>query len=198
MHRFLKRLWRAINENNALMSATAAIDFKAVELSEEQQALRRKTHETIAKVTDDVGRRFTFNTAIAAIMELFNEAARFKDSSETGTAVSREAFRSIVLLLSPITPHITQVLWQKLGSDSLLMDEAWPEADEAAMKRDALELAVQVNGKLRSQITVAADADKDSVEKIALADENVMRHCDGKTVRKVIVVPGKLVNVVAN
>jgi len=198
MHRFLKRLWRAISENDVLMAATTVTDFSTVELTEEQQALRRKTHETVAKVSDDVGRRFTFNTAIAAIMELFNDAVRFKDSSESGIAVSREAFHNIVLLLSPITPHITQALWQKLGSDSLLMDESWPVADEAAMKRDALELAVQVNGKLRSQITIAADADKDSVEKTALADENVMRHIDGKTIRKVIVVPGKLVNVVAN
>jgi len=198
MHRFLKRLWRAISENDALMAATTVTDFSTVELTEDQQALRRKTHETVAKVSDDVGRRFTFNTAIAAIMELFNDAARFKDASENGIAVSREAFHNIVLLLSPITPHITQALWQKLGSDSLLMDESWPVADEAAMKRDSLELAVQVNGKLRSQITVAADADKDSVEKTALADDNVMRHIDGKTIRKVIVVPGKLVNVVAN
>jgi len=200
MHRFLKRLWRLVSEsistsNNSKIDYTS-VDFSALELSDAQRDLRRKTHETVAKVSDDIGRRFTFNTAIAAIMELFNETSRFKDDSDNGTAVRLEALGNIVLLLSPISPHITQEMWKHMGRSGLLMNEPWPEADSSALKRDALELIVQVNGKLRSRVTVAADLDKEGIEKTALSDENVQRHTEGKSVRKVIVVPGKLVNIV--
>lgn len=194
MHRFLKRLWRAMKE--ADIDAEAVIESS--QLDDKEKDLRRKTHETIAKVSDDMGRRFTFNTAIAAIMELFNETSRFKAESVNGKAVVAEAYRSIVLLLSPISPHVTQELWQVLGNSSLLMDEEWPVANEAAMVRDVVKLAVQVNGKLRSTIEVAADADKKACEEQALGDENVQRHTEGLTVRKVIVVPGRLINIVAN
>lgn len=200
MHRFLKRLWRLVSEsistsNNSKIDYTS-VDFSALELSDAQRDLRRKTHETVAKVSDDIGRRFTFNTAIAAIMELFNETSRFKDDSDNGTAVRLEALGNIVLLLSPISPHITQEMWKHMGRSGLLMNEPWPEADSSALKRDALELIVQVNGKLRSRVTVAADLDKEGIEKTALSDENVQRHTEGKSVRKVIIVPGKLVNIV--
>ena len=200
MHRFLKRLWRLVSECLTAPGSTqidyTTVDFNALELSDTQRDLRRKTHETVAKVSDDIGRRFTFNTAIAAVMELFNETSRFKDDSANGSAVRLEALGNIVLLLSPISPHITQEIWKNMGRSGLLMNEPWPEADSNALKRDALELIVQVNGKLRSRVTVAADLDKEDIEKTALNDENVQRHTDGKTVRKVIVVPGKLVNIV--
>jgi len=160
--------------------------------------LRRKTHETIAKVTDDIERRFTFNTAIASMMELYNEANRFDDRSNEGFAVQHEAFSALVRLLSPFTPHITHQLWAELGFASALIDEAWPEVDEEALVRDAIPLVIQVNGKRRAEISIAATASKEECEAAALADENVQRNIEGKTVRKVIVVPGKLVNVVAN
>lgn len=195
MHRFLKRLWRSVQESGI---SDVQIEIDVAQLDDSQKALRRKTHETIKKVSDDIGRRFTFNTAIAAMMELFNEVSRNKDDSESGKAVRFEAYKSLVLMLAPITPHITQEIWQQLGHKGLLLHAPWPEADESAMQRDVLQLAVQVNGKLRSTIEVAASADKAACEASALADDNVCRHTEGLTVRKVIVVPGKLVNVVAN
>jgi len=131
-------------------------------------------------------------------MELMNELSRFDDETQQGAAVMREAIESIVLLLSPIVPHITQQLWHELGHDELLVDIKWPVCDESALLRDEIELVVQVNGKLRSKINVAANADKETIEAAALADEKIMTNIEGKTVRKVIVVPGRLVNIVAN
>jgi leucyl-tRNA synthetase len=194
--RFLKRLWKLVAAHLANQSSSAVL--KLDELNAEQKNIRRKLHETIAKVSDDVGRRHTFNTAIAAVMELINELARFNDDSEQGVAVVREAIENIVLLLSPIVPHITQQLWNELGHDELLADSAWPVCDESALVRDEIELVVQVNGKLRSKINVAVNADKASIETLALADAKISANIEGKTVRKVIVVPGRLVNIVAN
>ena len=158
--------------------------------------MRRKTHETIAKVSDDIGRRYTFNTAIAAVMELINALAKFKDGSAQGRAVMQESLQAIVLLLSPIVPHITHELWDVLGENSSLIDHAWPKVDESALVKDSLQIIVQVNGKLRSRIEVPASASKDEIEAAATNDENVKRFTDDKQVVKVIVVPGKLVNIV--
>jgi len=194
--RFLKRLWKLVHAHVSQQTAVAALDVNA--LSSEQKNMRRKLHETITKVSDDIGRRHTFNTAIAAVMELMNELGKFNDGSEQGRAVMHEAVENIVLLLSPIVPHITQQLWNDLGHDELLTDAAWPQCDESALVRDEIELVVQVNGKLRSKISVAANADKDSIEAAALADEKIVSNIEDKTVRKVIVVPGRLVNIVAN
>ena len=199
--RFLKRLWKMVFTHLTLKSNTktaSAIEIKLDQLTVKQKNVRRKLHETIAKVTDDMDRRHTFNTAIAAVMELINELSKFNDDSEQGTAVMREAIESIILLLSPITPHITQQLWYEMGYDELLADKTWPVCDESALVRDEIELVVQVNGKLRSKINVATDADNDAIEAMALADEKIVTNIDGKTVRKVIVVPGRLVNIVAN
>ncbi|MBZ9556477.1 MULTISPECIES: leucine--tRNA ligase [unclassified Modicisalibacter] len=194
-HRFLKRLWKLVADHvNA--GTPAALDVDA--LDDDQKALRRKTHETIAKASDDIGRRTTFNTAIAAVMELTNALGRFTDTRPQGLAVAREAVEACVLLLAPITPHACHVLWQQLGHDEPAIDARWPRLDESALVKDSVELAVQVNGKLRARIEVAPDAAKDAVEAEAMAAENVQRHVEGKTVRKVIVVPGKLVNIVAN
>ena len=190
--RFLKRLWNIASATAA--QSSAALDTSS--LTEEQKAMRRKLHETLRKVSDDIGRRYTFNTAIAAVMELLNELARFEDDSEQGKAVMHEAIVAVVLMLSPIVPHISQSLWQQLGHDSLLAEQAWPMHDESALERDSIELVVQVNGRLRSKINVPVDADKEAVENIALKDEKIQLNIQDKTVRKVIVVPGRLVNLV--
>ncbi len=190
--RFLKRLW-----NIAIATAEqSSAPLDSNKLTEDQKAVRRKLHETIRKVSDDIGRRYTFNTAIAAVMELLNELGRFDDDSEQGKAVMHEAIVAVVLMLSPIVPHISQHLWQQLGHDSLLAEQVWPVYDESALERDSIELVVQVNGKLRSKINVPVDADNDAIESIALKDEKIQHNLQNKTVRKVIVVPGRLVNLV--
>ena len=191
--RFLKRLWRQVYEHVA-EGDVVALELTA--LNEGQKVLRRQTHETIAKVGDDIGRRYTFNTAIASVMELINALVKFKDKSAQGRAVMQESLQSIVLLLSPIVPHITHELWKVLGQTSLLLNQAWPEIDESALLKDSLQIVLQVNGKLRARIEVAATADKAEIEAAAMQDENVKRFTDGKQIVKVIVVPGKLVNIV--
>ncbi len=191
--RFLKRFWQAVQ---AHVAAGPVGDFDAAALDDGQKALRRKTHQTIAKISDDVGRRHAFNTAIAAAMELLNAVNRFDDETDTGRAVVREALDAVVLVLSPIVPHIADALWQALGHDTMLADERWPAVDDAALEQELIELVVQVNGKLRARISVAADAGEDDVVSAALADDNVQRFVDGGAIRKTIVVPGRLVNIV--
>ena len=194
--RFLKRLWKLVAAHVGNKQADV-VTLEVEQLSTEQKAIRRKLHETIAKVSDDFERRHTFNTAIAAVMELINELSRFSDASPQGAALMREAIENIVLMLSPIVPHISQQLWYELGHDELLADLKWPVCDESALVRDEIELVVQVNGKLRSKINVTASAGNEAIEAIALADEKIVSNIAGKTVRKVIVVPGRLVNIVA-
>jgi leucyl-tRNA synthetase len=191
-HRFLKRLWRLVTEQPESSENPALL---AGQLDSASRDLRRKTHETITKVSDDISRRYTFNTAIAAIMELCNDISRFEATDATRLAVRHEALEATVLLLSPMVPHICHSLWQMLGHGDEVIDNHWPQADTSALVKDSIELVVQVNGKLRARIEAPASADKDTLEKLALADTNVQRFIDG-TVRKVIVVPGKLVNVV--
>ncbi|WP_370979763.1 leucine--tRNA ligase [Agaribacterium sp. ZY112] len=194
--RFLKKLWRTVA---AHIEAGSAGELDASSLNDKQKDLRRKTHETIKKVSDDFGRRQTFNTAIAAVMELLNEVSRHADrANPQGLAVEREALNSMTLMLAPIVPHIAHELWQALGHTTPVIDAVWPQADDNAMKRSSITLIVQVNGKLRAKIEAPADADKEALEHLALADGNVQKFIDGKMIRKVIVVPGKLVNVVAN
>ena len=192
-HRFLKRLWRLVQEAESRPTQS----LEVATLDKAQKALRRKTHETIAKVSDDYGRRQTFNTAVAAVMELCNEVSRHDRQSAEDAMVIHEALSSAVLLLAPIVPHISQALYQTLTGEHLL-DATWPVVDESALTRDEIDIVVQVNGKVRAKIAVAADADKDAVQEIALAHENVQRFTEGVSIRKIIVVPGKLVNVVAN
>ena len=193
--RFLKRLWRLVAEH---VEAVKAGTLDPASLDDAGKALRRKTHETIQKVSDDFGRRHTFNTAIAAVMELINEVSRFDSQGDQAGAVRQEALEAAVLLLSPITPHASHSLWQALGHDEAALNAAWPQVDESALVKDSLELVVQVNGKVRAKLEVPANADKDTVESLARAEPNVQKFTDGKTIRKVIVVPGKLVNIVAN
>jgi leucyl-tRNA synthetase len=191
--RFLKRLWKLVHEH-ASAGAVEALDIAA--LDDGQKALRTRVHGTLAKVSDDIGRRYTFNTAIAANMELMNELARFDDDSAQGRAVLQEALELVVLMLSPIVPHITHALWHVLGHDDAIVDCRWPAVDEQALVRDTLTLVVQVRGKVRGRISVAADAPRDTIESAALDEENVARHIGDNAVKKIIIVPGKLVNVV--
>ncbi|MCB2068529.1 MAG: leucine--tRNA ligase, partial [Ottowia sp.] len=193
-NRFLRRLWRLVQRQVA--TAAPALDVSA--LDERQKALRRKTHETIAKVGDDYGRRQTFNTAIAAVMELCNELGKLDEDEPQDRALADEALRAAVLMLGPIVPHICHHLWLALGGAGDIINAPWPAVDEAALARDSIDIVVQVNGRVRAQMTVAADADRLTVEALAVAQPNVMRFLEGVTVRKVIVVPGKLVNIVAN
>jgi leucyl-tRNA synthetase len=166
-------------------------------LNAAQKALRRQVHETIAKVGDDIGRRRNFNTAIAALMELLNALSKFEDMSDAGRALRHEALEAMVLLLNPFTPHASHALWQVLGhSETLIEDVRWPEVDAAALVRDTMTLAVQVNGKLRGTIDVAVDAPREEVEAQAQSLPGVIAALADKEVRRVIVVPGKIVNIV--
>jgi len=193
MARFLRRLWRDLHAHVA-QPDHPGVDPNA--LNAGQKALRRQVHETIAKVSDDYSRRLSFNTAIAALMELLNAIGKFDDMSDQGRAVRHEAFETIVLLLNPITPHVCHAMWLALGHATPVIDAAWPKADPAARTKDAVMLAVQVNGKLRGQIEVAVDAVREAIEKAALADEGVAKFVAGQSVKKIVVVPGKIVNIV--
>jgi len=194
--RFLRRLWRAV-EGHVNAGCPGKLDV--TNLPQAQKDLRRKTHETIQKVGDDYGRRQTFNTAIAATMELLNESSKLADrANPQGLAVEREALEAAILLLAPIVPHITQHLWQALGHSTIPLNETWPVLDENALVRSTIEVVVQVNGKLRGKLDAAVDAPKDWLEQQALAQENVQKFIEGVTVRKIIVVPNKLVNIVAS
>jgi len=194
--RFLRRLWKAV-EGHVNAGTPGTLDVAS--LPQAQKDLRRKTHETIQKVSDDYGRRQTFNTAIAATMELLNETSKLADrANPQGLAVEREALEAAILLLAPIVPHITQALWQALGNITIPLNESWPTLDESALVRSTVEVVVQVNGKLRGKLDVAVDAPKEQLEQLALEQENVQRFLDGLTIRKVIVIPNKLVNIVAN
>jgi leucyl-tRNA synthetase len=195
MARFLRRLWTMVHRHAADGSAPA-LDVAALDAG--QKAIRRKTHETIGKVGDDYGRRHAFNTAIAAVMELLNVLAKFDDASAQGRAVRQEALQAAVLLLNPITPHACHAMWQALGhGETLLEDQPFPQVDAGALVKDALTLAVQVNGKLRGTIDVAADASRELIEAAAKDEPNAAKFLEGLTVRKVIIVPGKIVNIVA-
>lgn len=195
MARFLRRFWREV-VTHASQPDHPEVDANALDAA--QKTMRRQLHETIQKVGDDYGRRHSFNTAIAALMELLNHVAKFSDMSDQGRAVRHETLQAMVLLLNPVTPHVCHALWQTLGhKETLLEDIPFPQADPAALVRDALTLAVQVNGKLRGTIEVSPEAPREAVEAAALAEPAVAKFLEGQTVRKVIVVPGKIVNIVA-
>ena len=191
--RFLGRVWNLVYEYSQNPAKTA-LDVAA--LSADQKALRRDVHKTIAKVSDDIGRRQTFNTAIAAVMELMNKLTRAPLESEQDRAVMAEALSAVVRMLYPITPHICFELWKALGNESTIDHAEWVKADEAAMVEDEKLIVVQVNGKVRGKVTVAADADEETVKTVAFADENVKKFTDNTQIVKVIYVPGKLLNVV--
>ena len=192
-YRFIKRLWKAVHDHVA-HGATVPLDRSS--LNDAQRAMRRQAHHTLAKITDDIGRRRTFNTAIAAAMELLNALAKFPSSFAQDRSVMQEALEIAVLGLSPIIPHVTHVLWRALGHRTAMIDEPWMQVDPAALQTSSIAMVVQVNGKLRGHITVAAGADEATVRAAALADSNVRKFIGSVAVRKMIIVPGKLVNIV--
>jgi leucyl-tRNA synthetase len=192
-YRFIKRLWKAVHDH---VSGGAAGSFDKSKLNEVQRVIRRQAHQTLAKVTDDLGRRKTYNTAIASVMELLNALAKFPQADAQDRAVMHEALEIAVISLSPIVPHVTHALWHALGHPQALIDEKWPQVDPAALETSSVDMVVQVNGKLRGRIAVAVDADEAAVREAALADANVQKFIAGAAVRKVIIVPRKLVNIV--
>ena len=196
--RFINKLWRLVDdyvEHSSNFDA-GKVSLEQKDLSENQSSLRRKLHETIKKVTDDMGRRFTFNTAIAANMELTNQLQSFDDDSVQGKAVFREVLESIVLMLAPIMPHVNHVMWQRLGNEQAILKVQWPVVDQNALKKDNIDLVVQVNGKKRATINLPVGAEKQQIETMALEDENVKKFIEDKNITKIIIVPGRLVNIV--
>jgi leucyl-tRNA synthetase len=191
--RFIKRLWKAVYDH---VSQGPASPLDKTVLSDAQRDMRRQAHQTLAKITDDIGRRRTLNTAIAAVMELLNALAKFQPATDQDRSVIQEALEIAVLGLSPIIPHVTHALWRGLGHETALIDEAWMQADPDALRTANVSMVVQVNGKLRAQISVPVGADEATVIAAALADTNVRKFVGHATPRKVIVVPGKLVNIV--
>ncbi len=197
-YRFLKKLWRLVSEHQTVDCAAVS----SLTLSSDQKALRFKTHQSLEKITDDYGRRHTFNTAIAATMELLNTVTKFKDASgelsSTDEQVIQEALEVIVLVLAPIVPHFSHALWNHLGHTGAIINADWPKVDTTALTQESVLIVIQVNGKLRAKLEVDKDIGKDELEALALADEAVIRFTETGTIRKVIIVPGKLVNIVVN
>ena len=195
-YRFVNKIYRLVNslvdDTKTNTVGSLSIDL----LSKEQKAIRQKAHQTLGKITDDMSRRHSFNTAIAALMELSNTLAKFTDTDEQSMAVRTESINIILRSLSPITPHICHYLWGALGNETAIINEAWPSVDESALAQDEVQIIIQVNGKLRAKLMIDANLDKTQVESQALADENVLKFTNGKNVIKVIVVPNKLVNIV--
>ncbi|HBX25966.1 MAG TPA: leucine--tRNA ligase, partial [Gammaproteobacteria bacterium] len=195
-HRFLKRLHTLVTEHVGQGNHSTSHMPELDELSDPARDLYRKLHETISKVTDDIGRRYHFNTAIAAVMELTNSTMKFKAATESDWLVLSEVIETLIILMSPITPHISQHLWSQLGNGDSLIDMNWPTVREDALTRDTVTLVVQVNGKLRGRIQVAADTDEERVLKIAREDPGVAKFLEGMIEKKAIVVPKKIVNLV--
>lgn len=193
-HRFINRVWRLVKSHieNGVVEATTSSEG----LDKAQKTLRLKLHETLQKVSDDMGRRMHFNTAIAAVMELMNELSKFNVSSGSDKALMQEAVESLLLMLSPMAPHIAQTLWSELGKTGLILDATWPKVDASALVKDEIEMVVQVNGKLRGKIEVAATADKQTILSAAKSCESVLKFIEGQSIVKEIVVPNKLVNIV--
>jgi len=193
--KFLQRIWRLATE---VLDGQAIDALNSDALNDNLKAARRKTHETIQKVSDDIGRRYAFNTAIAAIMELMNTLTKLDKKDGAARSVLKEALNAITRMLAPITPHISHTLWQELGNEDSILDAPWPEVDESALVRTSIQIVVQVNGKVRGKIDVPANVDQDGAIAAAKLDEKVQSFIDGKTIRKEIYVPGRLVNIVAN
>jgi len=191
--RFLRRVWKLVYEHTQ-QGAAAALDLAA--LTSDQKELRRKLHDALARIGNDFERRFNFNTAIAACMELVNAQSRFEDTSPNGRAVTQEVLDALVRVLSPIVPHIAHQLWFALGHAEPVIDAAWPQAEASARVADSVLLVVQINGKRRSEITVPTDSSKEQIIAAALADENVQKFLAGQPIKKTVVVPAKLVNFV--
>ncbi|AXI63636.1 leucine--tRNA ligase [Pseudomonas kribbensis] len=194
-HRFLKRVWR-LAQAHVTQGLPGKLDIAG--LNDEQKVIRRAIHQAIKQASHDVGQNHKFNTAIAQVMTLMNVLEKAAQATEQDRALIHEGLEAVTLLLAPITPHISHELWNRLGHADPVIDAGWPVLDESALVQDSLTLVIQVNGKLRGQIEMPAAATREEVEAAARANENVLRFVDGLTIRKVIVVPGKLVNIVAS
>ncbi|MDT8410392.1 MAG: leucine--tRNA ligase [Wenzhouxiangellaceae bacterium] len=193
--RFLKRLWQQVHEH---LEQPTPGDLDAAALDDAGREMRRRVHETIAKAGDDIGRRYTFNTAIAAVMECSNHLSRFDVRCDNDRAVAREGWEALVRLIAPVTPHISQALWHRLGHAEDILGAGWPQHDEAALVQQQLTIVVQVNGKVRGRIQAPPGSDRKQIEAAALSEDNVSRFVQNKQIRKVIVVPDKLVNIVVS
>ena len=191
--KFLKRLWKFADE---VIAQDTVENINYSNLNSDQKNARRKIHETIEKVNDDIGRRYTFNTAIAAVMEMINVLMKLDETDQTNRAILEEGLENTLLLLAPIVPHITQALWTEIGKDGLIMDATWPAVDQDALIKDEIEVIIQVNGKLRGKIMVSLNSSNEEIKDLALSNENAIRFIDGKQIKKTIVIPGKLVNIV--
>ncbi|HET9843891.1 MAG TPA: class I tRNA ligase family protein, partial [Gammaproteobacteria bacterium] len=154
--------------------------------------------ETLQKVTDDVGRRYTFNTAIAAIMELINDLTSFTSNTEIDKSIKHETLEIVLQMLSPIVPHITHHLWHALGHESTIADAVWPQVDLEALIKESIELVIQVNGKVRGKLEVPIHADQKAIESAVIENDNVKKHIEGKNIKKIIIIPNKLINIVAH
>ena len=193
--RFLRRVWR-LAQAHVAQGLPAKADFSA--LNDAQKAVRRATHSAIRQASIDVGQHHKFNTAIAQVMTLMNVLEKASQETDLDRALIQEGLEAVTLILAPITPHISHGLWQSLGHSGAAIDAGWPSVDESALVQDSLQLVIQVNGKLRGQIEMPAGASREEIEAAARSNENVLRFTEGLSIRKVIVVPGKLVNIVAN
>lgn len=196
--RFLNRIWRIVQAFEAVL-AQKVTEYDHSNLSEADKDLRRVLHSSIKKVTNDIETRFNFNTAISTMMELVNALYAYKEAAkEPNSGLIYEAISDLIKMMSPFVPHITEELWRgAIDANSSVHEQSWPECDEEALKVDNVEIVLQVNGKVRGRLTVPAEATKEELEKIAMADANVQAHIGDATVRKVICVPGRLVNIVA-
>jgi leucyl-tRNA synthetase len=199
--RFLRRLWRRVYEKKDLMLAARGVPMSMDRMNPAERELYRKTHETVGQVTASIEAGFHFNSAIAHVMELMNSidaCAVEPGGREMAAAVSLHAVETLMLLISPFAPHVAEELWTEFGHEPGIMSSPWPEVDQAALARDEVEIVLQVNGKLRGRVMAPSDASREKLEELALNDPQVVRYVAGLTVRKVIVVPGKLVNVAAS
>ena len=187
--RFLGRIWNLVHDNLEQLK-------KANPAKTAQGQVMRKTHQTIKRVTTDIERDYHFNTAIAAMMEMLNDLYAAKPASNEDWGTQRFAVNTLLTLISPFAPHIAEELWQTLGAEGMAMQQPWPAWDEEATKEDEIELVIQINGKVRAKMKAAAGLPDDELKQMALADAKVMEHMDGKEVRKIFVIKGKLVNIV--
>jgi len=195
-HRFINKLYRLVVEFIADTKTDETPSLVPSSLNGDQKKMRQKTHQSLKKVGDDFGRRHSFNTAIAAMMELNNALSRFVDKSPQGKAVRQESIEIMLKALSPVIPHLCHHLWAELGNKEAMIDVVWPKVDESALIQEEVELVVQVNGKLRAKIMAPIDAESQSIQEMALAEEKVARFTGDKRIIKFIVVPNKLVNIV--
>ena len=195
-YRFVNKVYRLVEGYLADAKTNDALSLDGVTLNKEQKQIRQKTHQSLSKITDDIDRRHSFNTAIAALMELTNTLGKFKQTDGQSMAIRLESIEIILRTLSPITPHLCHYLWQQLGHQEAIIDTLWPSVDKKALQQDEVQIIVQVNGKLRAKLMLNTNTDKSIVEAQALADENVCKFTKDKTIVKVIVVPNKLVNIV--